>query len=368
MRPKTPILTLRPAIMFTKHLHLLGDVRSGKIPTTDFHFESSSPEDEEGEIYDINQQKRYNLITALMYDPLPTDESLLQELVLQEVMAAEMDWGLGTALLRSSGLLARFKNVDNVWLFTRAKCANFDTHCGFDYEFLVSAGIDLTYDMVDRSDSEWRERFYNIVGESRECCLISPEELNEFESNLEARLDNSLNTIKKQIDLAFELKEMDIAKEKVAQWKVDKLEWTADEAILLCSYERRLGNTEGEIAANELAFSLESREFMIEILLSTLCELYIKMGRPLKAWERIQARLAVAHLEGLCMIRLFELVSYFASAEDPLAVEVFACAMRELSLIPPGQMGMILAATAKDAARKMGDEEAYVKIEEIFQG
>lgn len=187
--------------MLEKHLQVLNNVRSGNIPVTDFHFQQSEDED----ICDSNQQKRSYLIIALLFNPLPTDEALLRELFLQEIMRAENDafQGLGDAMIRAATLLARFKNPENVWLFTRAKQANFDTSCGFDYEFLVSAGINETYNFVDSSQSEWKNAFYGIAGASRDHCHISTKQLAVFEQRLEFQLNAHLDTVEKQIELAI---------------------------------------------------------------------------------------------------------------------------------------------------------------------
>jgi hypothetical protein len=307
-----------------------------------------------------------------MYDPHPADEPLLQELFLHEIIRAEEDafQGIGEAMYRSAALLARFKNPENVWLFTRAKHANFDTVCGFDYRFLISAGVDATYDLVDVSESNRQNVFYNIVGDSREHCYISVEELNYFEERLQFQLDPNLDTIEKQITLAIELDEIDIVKEKVDLLKTAKQEWTTEDAHSLIYYEKLLGNTEGQIAANELALTLELRAFVKEFILAELCALYLKIGKNLIAWERMQSRLATARpnewLPETVVTLLFEIAYAFNSPEDPVAAEAFARGMREIPLLPTVQLRPTLAEMSEKAAIMMGDKAALVKVRKIF--
>ncbi|MCF6407204.1 hypothetical protein L3C95_30185 [Chitinophaga filiformis] len=354
--------------MLEKHLQVLSDVRSSKIPVSDFHFQQSEDED----ICDNNQRKRSYLIIALLYDPLPTDEPLLRELFLQEILRAENDafQGIGDAMTRNATLLARFKNPENVWLFTRAKQANFDTSCGFDYEFLVSAGIDESYDFVDSSQSEWKDAFYAIAGPSRDRCNISTEILDDFEQRLQFQLEASLDDTEDQIELAIELDEKDIIREKVAQWKTEKQEWTAAEATALDYYEQLLGNTEGRIAANELALTLESRDFMKENILNNLCALYLKTGNTLMAWDRMQSSLAMADpnhwLSGDVVARLFEIVCALNSPEHPIAAEAFSRGMRELPLLPPAQLRSTLKEMAGKATIMMGDKKAIKIVSKMF--
>jgi hypothetical protein len=356
-------------MMLEKYLQLLREVRSGNIPITDFHFQYSGNQ----EICDSNQQKRFHLITALMYDVQPTDEPLLQELFLQEIIRAEEDsfQGIGEGMFRSAALLARFKKPENVWLFTRAKHANFDTGCGFDYEFLISGGIDATYDFVNSSESKWKSMFYDTVGDTVEQCYISAEDFNSFEEHLQVQLDTNLDTIEKQITLAIELDEMDIVKEKVGQWKTNKQEWTIHDANSLIYFEKISGNTEGQIAANELALTLESRAFLKELLLNELCALYLKTGENLIAWERMQSRLSTAKrgdwLPETVVTLLFEIVCAFNSPDHhPVAVEAFARGMREIPLLPPAQLRPTLAQMAERAAIMMGNKAALEKVRKIF--
>ncbi|MCH5585174.1 hypothetical protein MK805_09345 [Shimazuella sp. AN120528] len=95
---------------------------------------------------DVNYQKRYALATALQYDHQPTDKSLIKYLLEQEVESRQSDpfQGNSDVLMLLSYLLASYREVENVWLFEKAKYANFDTYCGYDAEFIFSAGVKAT--------------------------------------------------------------------------------------------------------------------------------------------------------------------------------------------------------------------------------
>lgn len=91
--------------------------------------------------YDANEKLRYNVLIELQYDRKTDDEALIRYLMQEEVKAREKDsfQGIGEALMLGSYLLACFKRSEDIALFWRAKCANFDTFCGYDRQFVLLA-------------------------------------------------------------------------------------------------------------------------------------------------------------------------------------------------------------------------------------
>lgn len=267
-------------------------------------------------------------------------------------------------------LLTRFKNPENALLFTAAKRANFDTSCGFDYEFLVSAGIDATYDMVDNAkNSKLKTIFYYIVGDSREECLISPDELQEWEKTIQKRLDTSLDTLEKEISLAIKLNEKEALRELVNRWKAQHTKWTTEGANELLYYEEILKNLEGEIYAYQLIAALDPRHSRRTYALEKLCQLYLKNGQPLKAWETLQLVLAsprnMDRFGGDTVTMIFNLALAF-DKQHSIATAAFSLAMREIKLLPPAQLYRDLAQAARNATIHMEDAAAAATIEGIL--
>lgn len=99
-----------------------------------------------------NYSKRYALAIELQYDLLPNDKELIKFLMENEIESRANDpfQGIGEALNLLSYLLASFRDPKNVWLFEKAKCANFDTFCGYDSEFIFSAGVEATCHYLDK--------------------------------------------------------------------------------------------------------------------------------------------------------------------------------------------------------------------------
>ncbi|TWW00308.1 hypothetical protein [Chitinophaga pinensis] len=354
--------------LLQKHIAILNDVRAGKIPLKTFFFKRSKDDAD----CDLHRQKRSNLITALKFAPLPTDEPLLQELFRQEIKRAEKDpfQGCGDAMMLAASLLSRFKNPENVWLFTAAKRANFDTSCGFDYEFLVSAGIDVTYDLVDNAKaSKLKQAFYYVAGASREVCHISQEELLQWETRIQRTLHPSLDTIEQEMYLAIDLNDKEALRELVDQWQTEKTTWTGEEANALLYYETVLKNRAGEIRAYELIAQLDNRAFMRTHALEKLSRLYLENGEALKAWDTLQLALAqerdMARLSGPTVDTIYQLTLAFDN-QHPIAIASFSRAMREIRLLPPAQLSRDLAQSARKAAIHMKNKAAAAKIEQIF--
>lgn len=353
-----------------KHIDILTDVRAGKIPLKTFFFKRSKDDED----CDLHRLKRSKLIKALKYAPLPTDEPLLQELFRQEIRLAKKDpfQGLGDTLMLNAALLVRFKNPENAWLFTAAKRANFDTSCGFDYEFLVSAGIDATYDMVDNAkNSKLKEVFYYVAGDSREACNISAEELLNWEKSIERRCYVSPDPLEKEIALAVELDEKEALKELVDQWKAQPPQWTTEIAKLLAYYERILENLIGEIYAYELLAQLDTNASGRTYAQEMLCRLYLVNEQPLKAWETLQLVLAQERdqegLSGLTVAIIFHVALAF-DRQHAIATTSFSLAMQEIALLAPVQLlHPDLDYAARKAAVHMEDEAAAAKIEELFK-
>ncbi len=131
-----------------------------------------SNEDEDN-YYDLNEAAREKILVALQLDPKEGDEEFLQFLMDQAIL----NWGnnpfqgFGEDLKTAAFLLARFKNPANTERYLRAKSTNFDTHCGFSYEHILSAGVRESYAAIALLDEETQEAFEDYFGKEEDCPL-----------------------------------------------------------------------------------------------------------------------------------------------------------------------------------------------------
>lgn len=154
-----------------------------------------------------NYMKRYALAIQLQYNCSLNDKELVKFLMENEIKDRENDpfQGVGDSLFLLSYLLAKFKDVSNVWLFERAKCANFDTACGYDERFIFSAGVDATCNYIKN---------FNITEDNRYI----------YENR------HNLDNVYKDTDIVRLFKQM-------KQWFPDKLENEKIDTLLIRSID-----------------------------------------------------------------------------------------------------------------------------------
>lgn len=126
----------------------LDQIKSSRKSWKAFSYEK----DDDGE--DANYLKRYALAIELQYCYTPDDKELIKFLLEQEVLNRRNApfQGLSISLTLLSYLLATYREPEHVWLFEQAKYANFDTYCGYDSEFIFSAGIEATCDYLENHE------------------------------------------------------------------------------------------------------------------------------------------------------------------------------------------------------------------------
>src|SRR5262249_41770270 len=103
---------------------------------------------------DLHAVARYRVLIGLQYDLQPNDQALVEYLFDQEVLyhSASPLAGLFQSLLLASYLLATYRDPRTLGRFWAAMCANFDTHCGLDQLYLLSAGVEPTLEVAYSAD------------------------------------------------------------------------------------------------------------------------------------------------------------------------------------------------------------------------
>ncbi len=327
--------------MIEKYIDVLHQVRRGEIGLENFFYKEEV--DSKGYSVDANHLKRFQLLTAMRFDGSKDDRALLTELFKQEIIMDEKApfQGIGLGMELNAFLLLQFSSVENVWLFVKAKSANFDTHCGFDYEYLVSAGIGITFDYVHNSEHELKARFYDYVGDSVETCPISESDLETWREHKNTWYNNDVKkfSIEDEIDLASELGETEIVKQKIGQWKEQQHVWDAPKLNSLAYYERKRNNLQGEIWANEQILSLKSTGWDIAVQLNTLCSLYLESNNAVKGWEKIllarQYTNQITHWPNIGLARMliergFDVVLKINDPHNTVVQQAYKWAIKEM--------------------------------------
>jgi len=170
------------------------------LPNADFSsvcYSAKKDEINTSVIYDGNQANRYGILTGIRFaDDKAAYEDLIRYLLIEEIVGRETDTlqGFGDELALAVWLIKQFRREQDTELFSRAKKANFDTHCGFNADY-----IDDTY----------------------------------FKSDI-AKMD-----IDECVWLALNLREYDYADRLIELWKSEQTIWDEKSLKLLHFYETR---------------------------------------------------------------------------------------------------------------------------------
>lgn len=351
--------------MLEKHLQTLASVRAGQIDRDAFAYQEAF--DEEGHSYDVNRLRRFRLLLALQYDRSERDESLLQVLIKQEIMMHRRApfQGLYPSLSLCAHLLDRFQNPGNVWLFTQAKLSNFDTHCGFDLHYLVSAGIEETYRYVAEAEHECKSTFYEYLGENAENCRINLAALTRWKEATEKQYPSQWNdeNLEDVIQLAVDLGEKEILQEKIKGWKSRQRAWNESNLKQLVAYERYSDNVAGVIAAQEELLTFKKGDWEIASQLHSLSKSYLKLDKTDAAWSKIDtARKYLQQIPDWKQVGLgrmivetvFEIVLSINDANHATSQVAYGWAVEQIKELKEPHLNLLQKAA--EAADVMGDQ------------
>ena len=234
---------------------------------------------------DKNSLKRYKVIKAVQYDLRQDDEIFLKFLFEQEIKKHEKETfqGINDSINLVAFLLSKFKNLENVWLFIKAKIANFDTICGFDLEYLVSAGLNRTIDYVKNSDNKLKKKFLSF---EEIFSKLSEKSIDEWEKkktdDYSSKINN--NDLLQLAELSLIFEEFEEVKKFLKEWEntQEKTEKTLDK---LDSYYFQMNDIKGLIDIKTKLLDYKKTDWEKTYYLISLAELYIKDNNPIKAWE-----------------------------------------------------------------------------------
>lgn len=243
------------------------------------------------EYEDINELNRKKALIALQLD-LQTDDKELIKFILTEETKNYANHPLqgGSEILNEIAfLLATFKEPGHVWLMTRAKTANFDTHCGFDIENILSAGIDETFNFIKQNQHESKALFENYF-ENRNDCTYTKEDIEQwFESKrkwhfkLEEEQDNEY-----WLNIALEINEKSFAKILLLQIEEEAV-INRDSIQNLKYYYNQLGDNAQVIKYTKLLLEYPAKDNPDISIFDyyDLIRVYLFDNQYNKAWEAL---------------------------------------------------------------------------------
>ena len=236
--------------------------------------------------YDANEKQRFSLLVELQYDFKVSDYQLIRFLFEQETIAREKDsfQGVGHALYLAGYLLAKFKLPQDIPLFVKAKQANFDTHCGFDIEFIFWA-------LEEKTKYYLQENHPDLFADSVEAYLAFEQfdilqkwwvdQQKKFPDNIE--LEDTIVLYERNLYL----ENLEEAKALLDNWAITEPESERKSSYLKYHYQQ-LGETGKSIDIVENQLKLKERGKERASCYRELIELYTLHGAPVETLDIIE--------------------------------------------------------------------------------
>ncbi len=157
--------------MLTAAKAWLAELRSGADPRRFAYCEREDPAEMRGQ-----------LLLALQYDHSPGDAPLLRLLLdaEREAHARSEYQGLEEGLDLAAWLVATLRDPADVFRLWAAKCANFDTQCGFDGEYLVAAGVARSVAYLRASEDPRSAAILAYLADDSGDCRFSEAEIEDW--------------------------------------------------------------------------------------------------------------------------------------------------------------------------------------------
>ncbi|MDR0213761.1 MAG: hypothetical protein LBJ15_07115 [Comamonas sp.] len=276
------------------YLLRLSVIRQGLQSLDEYLFQPATQAD--GSQYDANEAQRYRLLLALQCDRAEDDADLLAPLLQAETARHRMEayQGLYPALTLACALLARYRNTEHLPLFINAKRANFDTHCGLDVQYLLSAGIAESYAAAALLDADLREAFHDYLGVAPTQCGISEQELEQWRERQARAYPEPLvlRSLDEEIEFLLELGEQTLAQAKIDEWRAKAFEPTPEGWSQWRSWQRSVQNLGGMIEAQQALLAFDTEDWDKASRLRDLTDLHLQnhdLPQALQCIQTLQA-------------------------------------------------------------------------------
>ena len=256
--------------------------------------------------------------------------------------------------------MSRFKRGNDFWRFADAKLANFDTVCGYDTQFLLSAGLKAALAIFSHGETAKKEDIREYLFDENGDCWFTKEDLSEWESHLTIAFPGNMEDEDNRvwIDRAIQFQCPD---EGLAF--LDQLEKEGSgESLSYLKYVRRaLGDVEGAITC-QLRILNEASDLWEQLSATqSLADLYVENEQPTEAWNVIeQTEADLDQIDGWHRVGLGRALVKTAfdianASFHPNARKAFNWACHRGAMLERTTMQILRAAI--QAAERFGDEE-----------
>ncbi len=184
----------------------------------------------------------------------------------------------------SAFILTRFNNPEIIWQFFDAKNIDFDSGIGFDGEYLLSIGINETYDFISKSENSLKSKLLEYIGERADKCSFSQDDINQWIDSKKIYFKCYTYPIEDEIFFLYATNEKELFNQKFPDWIVNVLDWNYNNVSLYKTYANYTQNVDYIIKAYKHAIERGDRS-CIEVDKIKLGQIYIETGEYSNAVE-----------------------------------------------------------------------------------
>jgi hypothetical protein len=237
-----------------------------------------------------NHFERLRLNIAIYNDFKPSDFEIAKFLFTEESKwRKDAKDGEVDNLYFLAFILTQFKRPEIVWLFFDTKNIDFDSGIGFDGEYLVSAGIEKTYEYLETTDNIHKQDLLKYIGETVDTCNYSQEEIDDWTNSKKEYFNCYTYPIADELYFLYSTNEKDLFLAKLPEWVNQNRKWSYEELSLFRTYAKYSGDKLLEVKASELTVEKNDKDFLDDINKKELATLYIEVGHQDKAFEILKS-------------------------------------------------------------------------------
>ncbi|MDX4974022.1 hypothetical protein [Myroides odoratimimus] len=240
-----------------------------------------------------NAIDRHRVLVGFLHSEELREEQLLIKLFEAEIASRREDdfQGFTEALDLAAYLVSLYQCPDYISLFIQAKNANFDTHCGFDREYLLHNGVKNTFEWISHQEVSWKEDFYDLIGDSLAECDWDEEDIVEWKERKKRYYSLCPEEMSTEgiVYYALDLEEDEIAKECIQSWEENITVWNKERWEDYVSFYKGIGNIDKVIVGREALWEyVEDDAWGKASFLSKLIEDYLSIKEYVKVWLKLK--------------------------------------------------------------------------------
>ena len=240
--------------------------------------------------FDGNELERCRFLIALQYHCVAEDEEFVRFLFDQEVLARQRDsfQGCGDSLRLASYLLSRSNSPSDFWRFAEAKFANFDTLCGYDTQFLLSAGVESALSAFTASEHPLKEEVEKLLFDEHGTCRFSMEDMSEWRRQLGEYFPGCVHaeSVRVWIDRSIVFQCLDEGRALLDEWELSQ---PNEPMSSLRDLRQALGDFTNAIEKQQVILRDAKDTWDRVSAALTLANLHMEVDQPVRAWAVIAA-------------------------------------------------------------------------------